>query len=128
MIATMLFSLSSYSQSDFDKLVKAGEVVLSGFSILKVAKSNPKKESKTIESVCVKNKLTDKITFKILGKDDQDNDVKKELVIQNDGKECLFDLPKGVYTYEILLSNKETYKKGEYKFDDEIVMTIKKDD
>jgi hypothetical protein len=34
-------------------------------------------------------------------------------------------LPKGIYTYEIVMTNKEIYKKGEYKFEDEVVITIK---
>lgn len=124
----LILPIFCFAQSDFDKLVRVGEVVLSGFSVFKVATSNPKKESKIIESVCVKNKLAEKITFKITGKDDEDNDVKKDLVIQEDGKECFLNLPKGIYTYEIVLSNKDIYKKGEYKFDDEIVITVKKDD
>ncbi|MFY8182562.1 MAG: hypothetical protein ACOVLG_12355 [Flavobacterium sp.] len=74
-----------------------------------------------------KNKLSDKITFKIFGKDDEDNEIKKELVVQNDGKECFLELPKGIYTYEIILANKEVFKKGEYKFNEEIVITVKDD-
>ena len=33
-------------------------------------------------------------------------------VIQKDGKECLLELPKGIYTYEIVLATKEIFKKG----------------
>jgi hypothetical protein len=73
------------------------------------------------------NKLVDKITFRIVGKTDQDEEIKKELVIQKDSKECLFLLTKGIYTYEVVLPNKEIYKKGEYKFDDDVVITIKQD-
>jgi hypothetical protein len=96
---------------------------------LSFIKGNNKNHSnaKTIESVCIKNKLTDKITIKLTGKDEDGNDVKKELVIPKDGKECLLELPKGIYTYEIVLASKETFKKGEYKFDDDITMTIKDD-
>jgi hypothetical protein len=128
LIALFLVPGFTFAQSDFDKALKAGELLLGGFSIFKVATSNPKADSKFIESICVKNKLTEKITIKITGKDEQDNEVKKELVVQNDGKECLFNVPKGVYTYEVSLSNKDIYKKGEYKFEDEVVITIKKDD
>ena len=71
--------------------------------------------------------LASKITFKLVGKDDEGNEVKKELVIQKDGKECVFDLPKGVWAYEINLTNKEVYKKGEYKLDDELIITVKED-
>jgi hypothetical protein len=63
----------------------------------------------------------------MIGKDEEDNVVKKELVIQKEGKECVFDIPKGVYTYEIILPNKEVFKKGEYKFNEEITITVKQD-
>lgn len=122
----LFYNTISYSQSDFDKVLKSGEVLVNGLSFFKANKSENKlTNSKVIESVCVKNKLTDKITFKIVGKDSEENDVKKELVIPKEGKECLFELPKGIYTYEIVLSNKEIYKKGEYKFNEEITITVK---
>jgi len=63
----------------------------------------------------------------LAGKDTDGNDVKKELVVPKDGKECLLELPKGIYTYKIVLANKDTYKKVEYKLDDSITMTIKDD-
>jgi hypothetical protein len=118
----------TYSQSDIDKVLKGGEILVNGLSFLKGSKSESKSaDSKVIESVCVKNKLADKITFKLIGKDEEGNDVKKELVIQKDGKECVFELPKGIYTYEIDLDNKEIYKKGEYKFNEDITITVKED-
>ena len=115
----------SFAQSDIEKLLKGGEIIVNGLSFIKGNK--PKTDSKTIESICIKNKLSDKITFKLTGKDDDGNDVKKELVVQKDGKECVFDVPKGVWAYEIDLANKEVYKKGEYKLDDEITITVKDD-
>ena len=126
----MLFSLLFicqilFSQADINTVIKGGELLLSGLSVLKISKSNAKKNSKVIESVCVKNKLTDRITFRIEGKNEEDEEVKRELIIPKDGKECLFVLPKGIYTYEIVLTNKEVYKKGEYKFEDEVVITVK---
>lgn len=126
----MLFSLLFicqilFSQADINTVIKGGELLLSGLSVLKISKSNAKKDSKVIESVCVKNKLTDRITFRIEGKNEEGLEFKKELVIPKDGKECLFVLPKGIYTYEIVMTNKEIYKKGEYKFEDEVVITIK---
>ena len=122
-----LLPVMSFAQSDLQNVLKGGELLLSGLSVLKISKSDAKKDSKVIESVCVKNKLSDKITFRIVGKTQDGDDVKKELVIPKDGKECLFLLPKGIYTYEIVLANKEIYKKGEYKFDDDVVMTVKEE-
>jgi hypothetical protein len=119
--------LSSFSQSGLETAIKGGELLLSGLTVLKISKSDVKKDSKVIESVCIKNKLNDKITFRIVGKNENDEDVKKELVIQKEGKECLYALAKGIYTYEIVLANKEIYKKGEYKFEDDIVITIKEE-
>lgn len=126
LLCLLFFCINLNAQSDVEKILKGGEVLVNGLSFLKSNKSENKPTNpKVIESVCVKNKLTDKITFKIVGKDADDNDVKKELVIQKDGKECVFELPKGIYTYEIVLSNKEIYKKGEYKFNEEVVITVK---
>ncbi len=122
-VISLLFSCQLFfAQSNIETILKSGELIISGLSIIK-AKGHP--NSKTIESVCIKNKLTEKITIKITGKDEDGKEIKKELIIQNDGKECFLELLKGIYTYEILLSNKETYKKGEYKFDDDVVITIK---
>jgi hypothetical protein len=122
-VISLLFSCQLfYAQSNIETILKSGELIISGLSIIK-AKGHP--NSKTIESVCIKNKLTEKITIKITGKDEDGKEIKKELIIQNDGKECFLELLKGIYTYEIILSNKDTYKKGEYKFDDDVVITIK---
>jgi len=121
----MALPLFSFSQSDFEKTIQAGSVLVNGLSFLKGNKSS---DDKTVLMLCIKNKLSDKITFKITGKDKEDNDVKKDMVIQNNGKECLFEIPKGVYTYEVILANKDTFKKGEYKFDEDITITIKKDE
>jgi hypothetical protein len=127
-IATILLPMALFAQTDLSSVIKAGEVVLSGFTIFKSAKSDTNKDSKIVSSVCIKNKLEEKITLKMLGKDESGNEVKKELVVQNDGKECVFNIPKGIYTYEVTLSNKDIYKKGEYRFDDDVVITIKKSD
>ncbi|WP_162127118.1 hypothetical protein [Flavobacterium phycosphaerae] len=121
----IVLPLVSFSQSDFEKTIQAGSVLVNGLSFLKGNKSS---DNKTVLMLCIKNKLSDKITFKITGKDKEDNDVKKDMVIQNNGKECLFEIPKGVYTYEVILANKDTFKKGEYKFDEDITITIKKDE
>ena len=127
MLLLLLLSSFIYLQSDFQTVIKGGELLLSGLSVFKVNKPDAKKDSKVIENLCVKNKMADKITFKIVGKNQDGDDVKKELVIPKDGKECLLLIPKGIYTYEIVLANKEIYKKGEYKFDDELVLTVKEE-
>ena len=128
LVCFFISTFSVFSQSDVDKILKGGEIIVNGLSFLKKDKSEAKEtNSKIIESVCIKNKLTDKITFIISGKDEEDNSIKKEMVIQKDGKECVFELPKGIYTYEIVLANKEVYKKGEYKFNEEITITVKTD-
>ena len=121
-----LLPVLSLAQSDLQTALKGGEILLTGLSVFKTAKVS-KTDSKIIESVCVKNKLVDKINFRIVRKNEEGDEIKKELVVQKDGKECLFILPKGIYTYEVVLPNKEIYKKGEYKFDEEVIITIKDD-
>lgn len=128
LVAIFLLQGTLFAQTDIANVLKAGEVVLGGFSIFKSSQSGTKKDSKLVSSVCIKNKLNEKIIFKMIGKDEQGIEIKKEMVIQNDGKECVFDVPKGIYNYEVTLLNKDIYKKGEYKFDDDVVITIKKED
>ena len=118
-----MLPMISIAQSDFQNLLKSGEILVNALSFIKGNKT--KTDSKTIETFCVKNKLSDKITFKLIGKDIDGSDMTKELVIQKEGKECIFNLPKGVWAYEIDLANKDVYKKGEYKIDDELIITVK---
>ena len=128
-IYLMLVLLSSsllVAQSDLNNVLKGGELLLSGISILKSKKgTNP--TSSVVTSVCIKNKMDSKIIYRLTGKSEKGTDISKELIIQNDSKECYIDLPKGVYSYEIELPNKEIYRKGEYNFDAEVVITIKKE-
>lgn len=128
LIAVILLPVFAVAQSDLEKVLKAAEIITGGISIFKLTADSTKKDSKLIETLCVKNKLIDKITINILGKTEQGDDIKKQLVIQKDGKECFLQLPKGIYTYEVLLANNEVYKKGEYKFDDDAVITVKKEE
>lgn len=118
----------SYSQSNIDNILKGGEIIVNGLSFFKKDNNESiKNNSNYIENICVKNKLNEKITFIILGIDNEENVIRKEMVIQKDGKECCFEIPKGIYTYEIILSNKEVYKKGEYKFYEDITIVVKND-
>ncbi|HPW97033.1 MAG TPA: hypothetical protein PK218_00565 [Flavobacterium sp.] len=55
LIILLSFVQYSFAQSDLDKVLKGGELLLGGISIFKVAKSDGKKDSKIIESICVKN-------------------------------------------------------------------------
>lgn len=127
LLATITF-LYAHPQSTAETAIKAGELILGGFSILKSAKAKKANDSSVITSVCVKNKLPDKITFTLEGEDAKGNRISRELVVQNDGKECVFNIPKGIYTYTVVLSNKDIYKKGEYKFEDDVIITIKKEE
>lgn len=126
-IAYLLFlPMISNAQSDLTAIVKGSEILVGGLiTIFASSKKNP--NSPTVESVCVKNKMNDKIKLIITKQSEDGDEIKKELVIQKDSKECFFDLPKGVYTYEIILSNEEIYKKGEYRFKDKTVISLKED-
>lgn len=128
----ILFLFSNFIQAQtLETLIKGGELLVTGFSIFKTSKLTESKDktvdSKFVATVCVKNKLAEKITVKLEGKDSEGTKVLKELVVQNDGKECVFEIPKGIYTYEIILSNKEVFKKGEYKFEEEITIMVNKE-
>ncbi len=128
----LLLFFSNFIQAQtLETLIKGGELLVTGFSIFKTSKLSESKDktvdSKFVTTVCVKNKLAEKITVKLDGKDSEGNKVLKELVVQNDGKECVFEIPKGIYTYEIILSNKEVFKQGEYKFEEEITIMVNKE-
>ncbi|CCG54338.1 Protein of unknown function precursor [Flavobacterium indicum GPTSA100-9 = DSM 17447] len=128
-VFTILFNFS-YSQSTIQTVIRGGELLVTGLSIFKTVRTDSSTktvDNKLVATVCVKNKLQEKITVKLTGKDEDDVAITKELVIPYDGKECVFELPKGIYTYEIVLPNKEIYQKGEYKFEEEITITVKKD-
>ena len=119
-----VFVVDAFSQSHCKKILKTGEILVNSLSFFKGGKSS-NSNSKIVESICIKNKLAEKITFKIVGKDEDDNEIKKDLVVQKDGKECFLELPKGVYTNEIILTDKDIFKKGDYKFDEDMKITVK---
>jgi len=122
-ILLCLLSISAHSQA-LDKIIKSGEILVTGLTILKDKKANTTEG--IVDKVCVRNKLTDKITLNLAGSF-SGVVLSKSLVIQKDGKECLLNVPVGVYTYEIVLPNKEIYKRGEYRFDESITITVKPD-
>jgi len=126
-IAFLLFTpLFFKSQTTgLDKGLAIGNILIQGYAALKGNGKTADPNAKTVDSFCFKNKMEEKITVELIGKI-EDEDIKKELVIPQDSKQCTYNLPKGVYTYEIILSNKETYQKGEYKVSEETIMTINK--
>ena len=85
--------MMSFPQSD---LIKGSELLFGGL-ITVFNLSKPKNVNSTVvESVCVKNKLSSKITFVITRQTEDGDEIRKELVIQKDGKEfCGFDLRRG---------------------------------
>lgn len=124
-IILIYFPLKSQTtMSGLDKGLAVGNILVQGYMALKGNGSKPiDPNAKTVDSFCFKNKMDEKITIKLNGKI-EDEEVKKEFVIQKDEKECTYNLPKGIYTYEVLLSSKDTYQKGEYKVSEEALMTI----
>jgi hypothetical protein len=126
LIVLLVFPIMSHAQSDLTAIVRGGEILIGGLiTIFSSSKTNP--NSTTVESVCIKNKMADKVTLIITRQTEEGDEIKKELVIQKDSKECFYDLPKGIYSYEILFSNEEIYKKGEYRIKDKMVITLKED-
>jgi hypothetical protein len=114
-----------HAQSDLEKILKGGEIILSGITVLKAAGGKDLNENGNIDKVCIKNRLTEKVSFVLTRKNDDGTLLIKEAVIPVDGRECLLDLPKGIYAYEITWPDKQVYKKGEYKFDASMTITLK---
>lgn len=124
--ALLLFPIMVSAQSDLTAIVRGSEILVGGLiTIFSSSKTNP--NSTVVESVCIKNKMNDKITLLLTRQTEDGEEIKKELVIQKDSKECLYDLPKGIYSYEIILVDDEVYKKGEYRFKDKTVITLREE-
>lgn len=123
LLLTPLFFKSQ--NTGIDKGLAIGNILIQGFSAIRGNGKVVDPNAKTVDSFCFKNKMDDKIIVLLTAKI-EDDDIKKELVIQKDSRECTYNLPKGIYTYEIQLANKEVYQKGEYKVSEETIMTINK--
>ena len=120
----LLCPMMAFSQSDTVNLIRGGELLFGGLITI-FKSSKPKNVNSTVvESVCIKNKLEDKITFIITRQTEDGDEIRKELVIQKGGKEFFYELPKGVYTYEVVLTNNSIFKKGEYRFADKSTMIV----
>jgi hypothetical protein len=126
-IQTIVLLLSSsvmFAQSDIANIIKGGELILGSLSFYSAARSNPNPNEKVISSICIKNKLAEKVLYRISATDTLVK-IQKELIIPAGGKECLLQIPKGIYTYEIILPGEEVFKKGEYHFNDGSTIVIK---
>jgi len=121
----ILTAATLHAQSDLDKIIKGGEIIMGGLVILKNNSTHEFNEKGNIDKVCIKNKLKDKVSFTLTRKNEDGTTTVKEAVIPKEGKECLMDLPRGIYAYEIDWPDKQVYKKGEYKFDGAITITLK---
>lgn len=122
-VMALIMPWAMHAQSDLETIIRGSEILLTGLTAFKMAKSDP--YAQTVESICVKNKLDEKITFALIGKDEEGEEVRRELVISKGGKECLLNIAKGIYTYEVLLPDETVYKKGEYKLTGNETIVIK---
>ena len=106
-----LLPMMSFAQSDLQTILKGGELLLGGLSIFKVAKSDTKSDSKIIESVCVKNKLVDKITFRIVGKNEEGDEIKKNSLSKKTVKNVSLYYPKAFIPTKLYYPTKKFTKK-----------------
>ncbi|WP_333600456.1 hypothetical protein [Flavobacterium sp.] len=127
LVVLLVLPTMAVAQSDTINLIRGGELLFGGLITIFTSDKPEKANSTIVESVCVKNKLTDKITFIITRQTEDGDEIRKELVIQKDSKEYFFELPKGVYTYEVILANNTVFKKGECRFVDKATLTINGD-
>jgi len=124
LISLLLCPLLTFSQSDTMYIIKGGEILIGGLITIFSSPKQKNANSIYIESVCVKNKLDVKITFILTRQTEDGDEIKKELVIQKGSKEYFYELPKGVYMYEVHLANDEIFKKGEYRFADKSTFIV----
>ncbi len=123
-VVCLLVPMLAMAQSETVNLIRGGELLFGGLLTIFSSSKPENNNSTTVESICVKNKLADKITFIILRQTEDGDEIRKELVIQKGSKEYFYELPKGVYTYEVYLANNEIFKKGECRFADKATFIV----
>ncbi|MCF6132380.1 hypothetical protein [Flavobacterium wongokense] len=123
-IALLLCPMMAFPQSDAVNIIRGGELLFGGLITIFSASKQKNSNSIYIETVCIKNKLEEKITFIISRQTEDGDEIRKELVIPKDGKEYFYELPKGVYIYEVRLANDEIFKKGEYRFAEKSTLIV----
>lgn len=101
LVVLVLLQCQSYAQSDLDRVLKGGEILLGGLAFVKTAYMDPEANSANVKKTTFKNKLGQKIVLRLFNEDDEGNELQEELIISDDGKESLYNLLKGVWRYEI---------------------------
>jgi hypothetical protein len=128
LLCMMLFCAGMQAQTvtNLDRGILIGNLLFEGYKALKGSPDAPAKadpNAKTVASFCYRNRAAERITVRMSATVEEE-EVKKEFVIRKGDKECAYQLPKGVYTYEILLPSKEVYQKGEYRVIEEMLITV----
>lgn len=143
LVILLVFPFGMAAQSDLDRILKGGELVIGGLSIFKILNNDSNKNeskpaalaevpkvpvSKIVESFCVRNELAETMVLKLTGTDKDGSPLEKEMIIRSNDEECLYELPKGIWTYVMSVDGSETvYKKGQYRMHTETVAITLKD-
>ncbi len=127
LVVLVLLQCQSYAQSDLDRVIKGGEILLGGLAFVKTAYTDPEANSKTVKKTTFKNKLGQKIVLRLYSQDEEENELVEEIIIPDNGKESVYELLKGVWRYEIEICDGEIFKKGQFKFEKTAVITLKED-
>lgn len=127
LVVLVLLQCQSYAQSDLDRVIKGGEILLGGLAFVKTAYMDPEANSTNVKKTTFKNKLGQKIVLRLFSEDDEGNELQEELIISDNGKETLYNLLKGVWRYEIEICEGEIFKKGQFNLEKTAVITLKED-
>ena len=125
LVVLVLLQYQSYAQSDLDRVIKGGEILLGGLAFVKTAYMDPEANSANVKKTTFKNKLGQKIVLRLFNEDDEGNELQEELIISDNGKESLYNLLKGVWRYEIEICEGEIFKKGQFNLEKTAVITLK---